>query len=286
MAQGLVVAGLATRGVWAGAGEPAAATPGTLNTTPPANRWPGFPRQDPALVQEFVGASHGNLAKVRELLAQHPALAKCSVDWAYGDWESALGAASHVGHREIAQLLIEHGARLDVFAATMLGMLDAVKAMVAAQPGIQRTPGPHGITLLNHAKAGKNEAMIAYISTLDGADAKSPPPLSAEEMKAYLGTYTPAAGPGAAPDAPGAATATSPLTIVVGETRFGMAIRVDGSGYAPGGKGADRTLMRTGEHQFHPIGAPNVRVAFTVAAGRAARVEVSEGSWYADATRA
>ena len=274
-AQGLAVAGLATRGVWGHDTQPAAATP---EAAPLAGRWPGLPRQDPALVQEFVGASHGNVARVRELLKEHPALAKSSVDWGYGDWESALGAASHVGNHEIALLLIEHGARLDVFAATMLGMVDAVKAMVAAQPGVERTPGPHGITLLSHAKAGKSEAMIAYVSGLDGADAKSPPPLSPDEMKPYLGNYvvgTPAGG--------GAGAAG--LTMVVSQTRFGMAIRVDGGGYAPDGKGVDRTLIRTGEHLFHPIGAPNVRVVFTVSAGAATRVEASEGAWYAAGVR-
>lgn len=72
---------------------------------------------------------------MRMMLAEHPALAKCSWDWGYGDWESALGAAAHTGRREIALTLIEHGARVDLFAAAMLGMTDVVRAIVAAQPG-------------------------------------------------------------------------------------------------------------------------------------------------------
>jgi hypothetical protein len=34
----------------------------------------------------------------------------------------------------------------------MLGQLDVVKALIQAQPGAQRIPGPHSISLLAHAK--------------------------------------------------------------------------------------------------------------------------------------
>ena len=51
-----------------------------------------FPTTRPELAREMVGVSHGNIARVRELLALHPALARASWDWGYGDWESALGA--------------------------------------------------------------------------------------------------------------------------------------------------------------------------------------------------
>jgi len=61
-------------------------------------------------------------------------------DWGFGDWESALGAASHVGNREIAEYLIAHGARPSLFSATMLGHLDVVKAFIAAQPGVTENP--------------------------------------------------------------------------------------------------------------------------------------------------
>ncbi len=260
----LALGGVAASGAGARADQPApAGAPGA---------WPGFPRQDPTVVQEFVGASHGNVARVRELLAQHPGLAKSAVDWGFGDWETALGAAAHVGNREIALLLIEHGARLDIFAATMLGMVEAVKAIVAAQPGVERTPGPHGISLLAHAKAGKSEAMIAYVASLPAADASSPPALSEEEMAGYLGDYDAGGG----------------VRLVAARTRFGLALRVDGGSQGP--KGLDRTLLRTGEHTFHPVGAAGVRVVFTVSgagsAASATRVEVSDGPWIVAGTRA
>ena len=38
------------------------------------------------------------------------ALACATLDWGFGDWETALGAASHVGRPEIAEYLIANGA--------------------------------------------------------------------------------------------------------------------------------------------------------------------------------
>jgi hypothetical protein len=110
------------------------------------------------LVQEMVGKAHGDLTRVRELLAQEPALANACWDWGGGDFETALGAAAHTGRKEIANLLLVGGARLDIFAAAMLGKLDVVKAALAAYPGALETPGPHGIPLIKHAEMGGEEA--------------------------------------------------------------------------------------------------------------------------------
>ena len=110
----------------------------------PAPQLPGssFPAHPPDLAREIVGVSHNNLARVKELLARHPTLARASWDWGFGDWEDALGAASHVGRPDIAETLLAHGARPSIFSAAMLGQLDVVKAFVAASPGIEATPGP------------------------------------------------------------------------------------------------------------------------------------------------
>ena len=116
-----------------------------------------MPRQDPALAKETVGVSHRDIKRVRELVERQPALARAAVDWGFGDWETALGAAAHTGRREIAEFLLANGAQPTMFSAAMLGQLDVVKAFVAASPGIQRTPGPHGIPLLAHARAGGAE---------------------------------------------------------------------------------------------------------------------------------
>jgi hypothetical protein len=111
-----------------------------------------------ALVQEFVAKAHGDFERVQELLGQEPALVNAAWDWGGGDWETGLGAAAHVGRRDIALYLLAHGARIDLFAAAMLGRLDIVKTTLAAFPEARQIPGPHGISLLAHAQAGGPEA--------------------------------------------------------------------------------------------------------------------------------
>lgn len=126
------------------------------------------PALDAALVQEFVGNSHGNLERVKELLAGEPALINACWDWGGGDFETGLGAAAHMGRRDIAVYLLEQGARLDLFAAAMLGKLEVVIAALASFPTAVHTPGPHGIPLIAHARAGGEEAkeVLDYLESL------------------------------------------------------------------------------------------------------------------------
>ena len=123
-----------------------------------ADNVPDFPEHDPQLdrarVKRFVVAGHFNLAAVKSMLAEEPRLINGAIDWGKGDFETALGGASHMGRRDIAEFLLEHGARMDIFAATMLGKIDIVRAAVAAFPGIVHVPGPHGIPLIAHAEKG------------------------------------------------------------------------------------------------------------------------------------
>lgn len=120
------------------------------------------------LVKEFVGAGHGNLPRVKEMLAAHPGLKNACWDWGGGDFETALGGAAHMGQREIAEYLIAQGTRLDVFAAAMLGRLDVVKAACAAYPATISVPGPHGIPLLVHARKGGADAapVVQFLESL------------------------------------------------------------------------------------------------------------------------
>jgi hypothetical protein len=116
------------------------------------------PRLDAELVRDFVANAHGDLDRVRGLLGRAPALVNAAWDWGGGDWETGLGAAAHVGRRDIANFLLEHGARMDIFAAAMLGHLDIVRAMIAAVPEARGWLGPHGIPLLRHAEMGGEAA--------------------------------------------------------------------------------------------------------------------------------
>jgi hypothetical protein len=221
---------------------------------------PEFPAQNPALVREIVGASHRDLARVKELLEVSPALAKAAWDWGFGDWETAIGAASHVGNREIAQALIEHGARPDLFTFAMFGQLDVVKAYISANPGVQRIPGPHGLTLLHHARAGGDgsKSVADYLESLGDADPRpADVPLEDSEKARYVGVY--------------ASSAPNVIRLSVERDRRGnLAI-------ARAGEGTARILTHLGNHEFHPAGAAAVRIRFTLADSRAESLTITDG---------
>ena len=123
------------------------------------------PALDSALVEEFVSSAHKSIDRVIELLIKEPALVNAAWDWGGGDFETALGAASHMGRKDIAFYLLDHGARLDIFAAAMLGEIDIIKASLHAYPNIKTIEGPHGISLIDHARAGGEDAQ-AVVSLL------------------------------------------------------------------------------------------------------------------------
>jgi hypothetical protein len=143
----------------------ASQSPGTPSNTPDRG-----PQLDLARVKQFVIAGHGNLPVVKEMLAAEPALINGTWDWGGGDFETALGGASHMGRRDIAEFLLEHNARMDLFAATMLGHLEIVKSAVAVFPGIVRVPGPHKIPLIVHAEKGGAPAVavVEFLRPLVG----------------------------------------------------------------------------------------------------------------------
>ena len=89
---------------------------GLLPSPPVTDIADRFPSQDIESVREIVGAAHTRFERVKEMVVERPALAKASYDWGYGDWESALGAASHM----------EYGARPNIFTYAMLGKVDAI----------------------------------------------------------------------------------------------------------------------------------------------------------------
>lgn len=229
--------------------------------------WPDWlPMQDPALAKEIVGVSHRDVTRVRELVERQPALANAAIDWGFGDWENALGAASHVGRREIAELLIAHGARPTIFSAAMMGQLDVVRAFVSASPGIQRTLGPHGITLMAHARAGGAGAadVVTYLESAGDADRRLvSQPLDHADRDAVVGEY--AFGPGA-------------------RDRFIVDVRNDRLGIERPG-GTRQLLMHAGGLAFFPSGVPSVRIAFARGGARASRFTIANPDVFLTATR-
>lgn len=110
------------------------------------------------LVSKFVGRSHGDFETVKKLVKENPLIVNACWDWGDGDFETGLGAASHVGRRDIAEFLLENGARMDLFAATMLGIEPIVAESLKVFPKVHAVPGPHQIPLLSHAIYGKEQA--------------------------------------------------------------------------------------------------------------------------------
>ncbi len=206
-----------------------------------------YPTQAPELVREMVTVAHFDLKRVKELVEARPSLAKAAWDWGFGDWEDALGAASHMGNRPIAEYLISNGARPTIFSAAMLGQLDVLKAFAVVQPGVQKIRGAHSISLLAHAKAGGEAArpVFEYLQTLGGAGAEQQAGVTDEDAAAIRGTYAFGIG-------------TSQQVEVTVEKGQATWTRKSGMG---------RPLFHLGGRVFYPYGAEAVRIAFVANAG-------------------
>ncbi len=72
---------------------------------------------------------------------------------------------------EIAAYLLSKGARYNIYLAAMLGHLDIVKQVLTMNPQLLNSKGPHGFTLLHHAKKG-GESSLAIVDYLQSLGAK------------------------------------------------------------------------------------------------------------------
>jgi len=242
-------AALAAGAGWLALGDRAAAQmPSSDSSAKPDPGPDGFPRQNPKLVEETVGASHGKFDRVKELVTAYPELAKSSWDGGFGDWEAPIDAASHVGNRDIALFLLEHGARPTIFTFAMLGHVEVVKAMLTAQPTLRKTLGPHGFNLFHHAKVGGDAAAAVrdYLKEIGETEAAHPS-IPKETMDAILGRYE-TAGPDVA-------------RFEILTNKQGLAVQ--------GAGGSPRNLRLLPDGSLHPVGAQSVRFSFDVVDGRA-----------------
>jgi hypothetical protein len=218
-----------------------------------------FPSHPPEVAREMVLVSHFNLKRVQELVTARPALARAAWDWGFGDWESALGAASHMGNRAIAEYLIANGARPSIFSAAMLGQLEVVKAFLAANPGVARTRGPHSISLLAHARVGgdKARAILEFLQSLKEADMEAPATLTAEEAAALVGTYS------FGPNVNQQVEVDADTKIYTNSKMYSYAPQLNWTrkGTMP------RPLFHLGGHEFWPAGAASVRIRFVEESG-------------------
>jgi hypothetical protein len=123
---------------------------------------------DRELVKEFVIKGHSDLPAVKQLLEKEPGLLNACWDWGAGDFETALEGAGHMGNKEIARFLLEKGARINLFCVAMLGQLEVVKGILALNPELKFSKGPHGLQLLHHATKGGAEAapVLEYLQSI------------------------------------------------------------------------------------------------------------------------
>lgn len=209
-----------------------------------------YPAIDDELVSEVVGASHFDFDRIRALVEKRPELSRATWDWGFGDWESAVGAASHVGRKDIATYLIAKGARPTLFTFAMLGAYEHVKAAIAFYPNIQQNDGPHGISLLQHAKVGlhkntgnkrKAQKLVDYLEKLGDADGPKYLSLKKEEKAKYLGDYKYGDGPS-----------------------DGFSVRLNMRKLLALGKigSFGGALYKIGENKFTYNGAPSVNITF------------------------
>jgi hypothetical protein len=143
------------------------------------------PQLNRTMLEDFIIYAHSDLDLTKKLLDREPMLINGFMDWGEGDWESALGGASHMGRHDIVGFLLARGARIDIFCAAMMGQLEAVKAFLVLEPKLIDARGPHGFNLHFHGQlAGKKaDEMVAYLQSVKKIElrpnpfVKPPPPI-------------------------------------------------------------------------------------------------------------
>ena len=128
------------------------------------------------LIDQFVGAAHGDFATVKQLLEQHPALLDANASWN----EHAIEAAAQTAQVEIINHLLAAGAHMDICTAAVLGRQNLVEAHLQRNPDTLRAQGAHGLPLL-YFPAIRGFQEIASLLLRRGADinASSPGGVSA-----------------------------------------------------------------------------------------------------------
>ena len=109
--------------------------------------------------QLFDAIRAGDAPKARELASADSAI----VDARNAQGQSAVLMACYLGRKEIRDLLIEKGARLELHEAAAAGDLQRVKDLVDAAPELAKSYSPDGFPLLALAAAFGNEDVARYL---------------------------------------------------------------------------------------------------------------------------
>jgi len=136
-------------------------------------------------IDEFVGAAHSDLEETKRIIEADPLILNCTSQIAKGDFETAIGGASHMGRQDIADILVSHGARLDIFNLTFLGFTDFVKNLLEKYPNLLTSYGPHGFTLLHHARVGEHTEFADWLQARGLTETSSVTSSSFEQLVLY-----------------------------------------------------------------------------------------------------
>jgi ankyrin repeat protein len=120
----------------------------------PAYTWP--------VINEYVGVSHGNLARMKELLDLYPKLLHANASWD----ELAVEAGAHVGFKDGVRFLLDQGAPAALPTAAMMGMTAHAKKLLAEDPGRIWECGAHNMPPIWFPAIGGGEADHLEIARL------------------------------------------------------------------------------------------------------------------------
>ncbi|MEK6221941.1 MAG: ankyrin repeat domain-containing protein [Chloroflexota bacterium] len=116
----------------------------------------------------FIRDCHMNFEGVKKAVENSPDIVN-----SYNEKmnESGLGAAGHMGNREIAEYLLANGAPLELAAAAMLGMNKEVQAYLDKDAELANSAGPHGISVAFHAALSGDPEIMQLLWDAGAEDA-------------------------------------------------------------------------------------------------------------------
>lgn len=113
----------------------------------------------------LLGAVHRNNREMIDVLLRAGADINARSGW----WAGSFGVLDHDG--DLSEFLIERGATVDVHAASRLGMLERLDALLAADPGLVHARGGDGQTPLHFAASvAVAEHLLARGADIDALD--------------------------------------------------------------------------------------------------------------------
>jgi uncharacterized protein len=137
---------------------------------------------DQGLVDELVGNCHGSLARVKQILDEHPELINASATWK----ETPVEAATQMGNRAIIDYLVGRGAPVDFFTALVLAQVERVRADLEADPTLAQSRGVHDLPALYFAAIG-GSVSAADMLLAAGADVNAKAEAAAPIHGAVMG---------------------------------------------------------------------------------------------------